>query len=340
MDCRMDRDFCRRKGFTDEEDIEQNVKDQSGLPRATNRFSAIHGSFVVRSFVIPLIFFASGVHLSLLILTRNACPDKSTSHQLSPPLSLLVEDHELLRSSNERKRYGHCKQFYLDIGSNIGVQVRKLFEPSRYPNAPVIPLFDTYFGTARNRSRKEGNLLCAIGIEMNPHHDVRLKALETHYQSTCGYGFYMLNGTAASTFDGEIDFWSDNKFQYNEWGATTVNGINNEKNGGVSVKVRAMDLAKFILDEIKPFASTVVMKLDIEGSEYKVFPHLLVHGAICEVVDLAFIEIHEGRAASEEQRQNLHNSLSILREAGCKVKLLTLDDESYLHDADSTLNTC
>ena len=28
----MDSDFCRRKGFTDEEDIEQNVKDQSGLP--------------------------------------------------------------------------------------------------------------------------------------------------------------------------------------------------------------------------------------------------------------------------------------------------------------------
>ena len=311
----------------------------------TNNNNKNNGSFFVcmRHFLIPFLFLVAVVQLLLLILTHYACPHHPKSQQLSaPPLPLsllpLEEDHHHHRMTAESKRYSHCKHFYLDIGSNIGVQVRKLFEPSRYPDAPVLPLFDTYFGTARNQSKNQGNLLCAIGIEMNPHHDTRLSALQTHYQNTCGYAFYVLNGTAASTLDGEIEFWSDNEFHHNEWGATTVHGINNHKKS--AVKVRALNLARFILDEVKPFASTIVMKLDIEGSEYKVFPHLLVQGALCDLVDLAFIEIHEGRASSEAQRQNLHNTFSMVREAGCKVKLLTLDDESYLHDADSTLNTC
>ena len=224
-----------------------------------------------------------------------------------------------------------CKRFYLDIGSNIGVQVRKLFEPSRYPNAPVLPLFDEYFGTQRNQDKG----LCAIGVEMNPHHDARLLALQQHYQHTCGYAFHVMNGTAASTFDGETVFWSDNQFQYNEWGASTIRSDRSSE----PVSVRAIDLATFILHEIKPIASTIVMKLDIEGSEYEVLPHLVAKGALCDV-DLAFIEIHK---TSSHKKDILHHALSLLKdgsEIGCKVKILTLDDETFLHDADKTINTC
>merc|ERR1711959_94768 len=39
-----------------------------------------------------------------------------------------------------------CTQIYLDIGSNVGVQVRKLFEPHLYPEASVLPIFDKVFG--------------------------------------------------------------------------------------------------------------------------------------------------------------------------------------------------
>ena len=47
-----------------------------------------------------------------------------------------------------------CQFVYLDLGSNKGVQIRKLFEPELYPGAAILPLFDKFFG-GRNQRRKD-----------------------------------------------------------------------------------------------------------------------------------------------------------------------------------------
>ena len=39
-----------------------------------------------------------------------------------------------------------CYHVYLDVGSNIGVQVRKLFQPKEYPGAGAIKVFREAFG--------------------------------------------------------------------------------------------------------------------------------------------------------------------------------------------------
>ena len=41
---------------------------------------------------------------------------------------------------------GRCKHIYLDMGSNRGVQIRKLYEPDLYFNATIIPFFNEHFG--------------------------------------------------------------------------------------------------------------------------------------------------------------------------------------------------
>ena len=56
------------------------------------------------------------------------------------------------------------------MGSNVGVQVRKLFEPSLYPKAPFVNVFDKEFGTVEARKKS----VCAVGFEPNPHHTKRL----------------------------------------------------------------------------------------------------------------------------------------------------------------------
>ena len=66
-----------------------------------------------------------------------------------------------------------CTHLYLDVGSNIGVQVRKLFEPNRYPNAPIHSLFKKTFSKAKK--------LCALGFEANPLHTKRLKEIQNCY---------------------------------------------------------------------------------------------------------------------------------------------------------------
>ena len=59
-----------------------------------------------------------------------------------------------------------CFHIYLDMGSNAGVQVMKLFQPEWFPNADVIPVYNTFFGTIEERRRP--NHVCVVGFEPNP----------------------------------------------------------------------------------------------------------------------------------------------------------------------------
>ena len=43
----------------------------------------------------------------------------------------------------------NCTSFFLDVGSNVGVQVRKLYEPHRYPASPIGSMFAAAFGRRR-----------------------------------------------------------------------------------------------------------------------------------------------------------------------------------------------
>jgi hypothetical protein len=229
--------------------------------------------------------------------------------------------------------FAHCRQVYLDVGSNIGVQVRKLFEPARYPHAEVLPLFDRHFGARRPPPPD----LCAIGVELNPSHTPRLRALEAHYRHTCRYSVRFLTETAAANHNGTVDFWSDGDLAHLEWGAST------RMSDQPRQTVRALDLARFILDELLPFASTIVMKLDVEGAEYELLPRLLATGALC-AMDLVFLEEHPSSRAPAQKALFEHAKALLLvhdhAQTGCRVRLSLLDDESYLHDADATLNTC
>ena len=46
------------------------------------------------------------------------------------------------------RRFG-CVAAYLDIGTNIGVQVRKLFEPHRYKGSLFVHIFHQVYGGVR-----------------------------------------------------------------------------------------------------------------------------------------------------------------------------------------------
>ena len=71
---------------------------------------------------------------------------------------------------------GRCQHAYLDVGTNLGVQLRKLFEPERYRGAPVLRVFHEAFGPP------PWCRVCALGAEPNPLHRSRLDELERAYR--------------------------------------------------------------------------------------------------------------------------------------------------------------
>ena len=81
-----------------------------------------------------------------------------------------------------------------------------------------------------------------------------------------------------------------------------------------------------------PFASVIVMKLDIEGAESDIIPRLVLIGTNLVVtgvlfnVDFVFMEQHPNKAASKEQEDFFLKALSLMEgPSGCKVKLSTID---------------
>ena len=269
----------------------------------------------------------------------------------------------------------NCTMAYLDVGSNIGVQIRKLFEPHLYrmvkPNQreyvpidgkssfvgvpPVLSVFDEKFGSDKCR-------VCAFGFEPNPNHHSRLELLQSHLKSL-GFGVHVFYAAAAE-LDGVVHFRFTNAsaatIHAEDWGAKRVASAAEETearedNSAGLVGVKAIDLVR-ILDAVDAGLTRkarevglerhgpVVMKLDIEGSEFGVLPHAMLMGSFCRVVDLAFIEWHDrffnanrkdaskGQltlAVAHEMHKMLHAAISSNK---CKTELSVLDDETFLHD--------
>lgn len=185
-----------------------------------------------------------------------------------------------------------CCHVYLDVGSNIGVQIRKLFEPTKYPGYKVASTFNKHFGALGSSRQKN---VCALGLEANPRHAPRLAEIAAAYNAR-GWRTHFLAPVAASVANGKVTFYpgpvdhdsggggrGGNATQW--WGSTVANKYNREKGSAPPVTVPRVNLAdlvqRSILGRAKPAGCTsprVVMKIDIEGGEFDVLPHMLASG--------------------------------------------------------------
>lgn len=229
-----------------------------------------------------------------------------------------------------------CWHVYLDVGTNVGNQIRKVFEPQRFPLAPILPVYDTYFGTSRARAET----VCAVGFEPNAVHETRLGELAQRYNAL-GYRTHMMLNVAAATREGNVTFFRDVSFsgkRNHEWGASMVRptSLRLPHQRQLVITVPTVDLAQWIRREVlqrrlparpagaAPGPPRVMMKLDIEGAEHRVLPHLLEQGVLCRL-DYMYAEYHTvppeaGYDAHLEAR--MRNATS-----SCGLELTSLDDE-------------
>ena len=174
-----------------------------------------------------------------------------------------------------------CDYLYFDLGSNIGVQIRKLFEPEKYPNAPVLPLFDLFFGDVQ--SRRES--VCAFGFEVNTKHQQRLEEVEACYGQMGWKTEFQME--AVWTADETVPNHAD-PTDY-ALGETIVN-----ETAGAESLVPAVDIAEFVRKKVKQYRpKSVLMKLkmDIGTKEHELLPHMLEGDIFCrKFVTAAFLE--------------------------------------------------
>lgn len=238
------------------------------------------------------------------------------------------------------ERWQDCSQgIYLDVGTNVAVQIRKLYEPEQFPGAKVIPVFDKFFG--RNRKK-----VCAVGFEPNSVHTAYLKTANAYFRKY-SMPAYVFTEIAVWSHRGNTTFFTDPLAPKNrhEWGASLALWHDVTQNSSTTVQL--VDLHNFILDYVVSIvrdvqqktgiAPPVIMKMDIEGAEFVVMPALIVSGALCHV-DIVYAEWHRDRmrlampGRSNMTASEMLSAFEALRATNndCKVKFMNLDDETYV----------
>jgi hypothetical protein len=253
-----------------------------------------------------------------------------------------------------------CYNVYIDVGTNIGVQIRKLYEPDKFPRAYVHSIFNSKFGNVTERLKSTsdgGHMVCAIGFEPNSHHTSYLKEMESSY-AKCGWNIKIMKETAASDRNGLTTFYSDESYRNMEWGGgilpPSINNVAiNRKTNTESQEFQDVTLIR-LSDFLKNTVATrrlpeappnsmhpnVVMKMDIEGSEVDVIPDLLFTGGL-QFINNIMVEWHERLEKLDYRRkaqQQLRNIIRTLSEYSDTMKhhrakfdfnLINLDDETY-----------
>lgn len=294
------------------------------------------------SFLSKATIFLLGTSLGLIFMRTW---DASTFLRQNSGNIFLPNTSSIIMSSRQSLADG-CYHVFLDVGANIGVHGRFLFEPQQYPDAHrARDIFDAQWG-----NRRDNRDICVFAFEPNPAHAAKLKANSEAY-AALGWRYHVVN-QAAGDRAGSLTFYHNGDEEFGEWAF----GVKKWHDGAQSVSVPVIRLVDWVEQHIVhraiPSATygnyeggpKVVMKMDVEGTEFVLLPDLIFSGKICSV-DFVFGEFHEGAAPLEfpgqdfslgdvEQTTQLRTSLlDVIRSPrNCRTVFSLGDDESYLHD--------
>lgn len=176
------------------------------------------------------------------------------------------------------------KHIFIDLGACTGESIT-LFKKS-YPNS------DDFF---------------IHSFEAFPSN---FQSLEASYGNV---GTIKLYNVAAHTESTRVKFHHGSKYSSSLRPDKLSGGISKDK----FIEIDAIDIAQFIIDNFSK-DDYIVLKMDIEGSEYDILPHLLDTGVLQEYVNELYGEWHWRKIGgiSEESHNRL---VSRLDKAGFKM---------------------
>lgn len=275
---------------------------------------------------------------------------EQTVHQVSLRRTSELESPS---STSKPRLLDGCYHIFLDVGANIGVHGRFLFEPDKY-NETVIAgkFFDQEFGKQRDNRD-----FCVVAFEPNPRQKKRLESLANAYKAM-GWRYHYIPAGIGDR-DGNMTFYHLHDERHMEWGFGSIRKVDPLGFAGQEEHVPVIRLASWLENEVrnrraipeKKFGEyekpKVVMKFDVEGLEFMVLPDLLLSGSLCSTVDFLFGEFHYQDLFyplefpehnftlkdSTEAREFANNAIRMMQVSrSCITKYDCRDDESYLKD--------
>lgn len=302
-------------------------------------------------YLIKIFLFFGCVSTILTLLLNEKVIASVTGNEKS------VGNNSIITTTTTTKLADGCYHVLLDVGANIGIHARFLFEPDLYPESKTsVATFAKEFG-----SQRDNHDYCVFSFEPNPKFEQRHLALEKAY-AEMGWRYTPIFA-GASNEDGNFTFFhthmekAEQETGFSALASKTLYGTD-----ATPKIVPIIRLASWIQKEVEgrqlptPHSNTtsepkVIMKLDIEGLEFKVFPDLLTTGALCNNIHFLMGEFHyapghhnyypmnltaDGKHALNIRKEGQQLAKALLRMIditdGCLTRYSLDDDESYNND--------
>ena len=218
-----------------------------------------------------------------------------------------------------------CLGYFIDLGGNRGDTIDKFYSGYFSDLQGRRGLFVQGESTLK-LSMQDLERVCVLSFEASPKW-TKLLTEAREKQTRLGRHVFVYPETAVDLFWGHITLYVD-ELSTNGWATSTnpfkkliiersedklklrkVKGDRNMLKREAIVK--AADLTS-MLQVLSLTRKPIVLKMDIEGAEFKILPHLLVNGHICTVVSHLFIEWHFDIMKNSLVPENMHENLSYL----------------------------
>ncbi|TPX72810.1 hypothetical protein SpCBS45565_g00112 [Spizellomyces sp. 'palustris'] len=201
------------------------------------------------------------------------------------------EEYAKLSKIKGNQSFKASRPIFIDLGANRGDSIRVFQkEPgSKWVQDFPKPYFFEY-----------SDFECYL-FEANPLFTKDLEETKTFYaEKEQPVKVHIHPGTIVSTKDGftemaidtlsvENDFWGSSIYQWSDDGKENKKG---------TTKLPSVNFSKFLIKNFRK-EDYVVVKMDIEGAEYEVLPHLVETGAY-KLIDVLLVEWHPRHPAFKE----------------------------------------
>ncbi len=182
---------------------------------------------------------------------------------------------------NERKNNREPRNIFLDFGANKGDSVKSFVSDENAQGGQSLKM----------RGKDGGWEIFAF--EANPVFDSVLIGLESEINDKGINKLKVFYSTAISYEDGIVEFYLDTVNEKQDfWGSSLLESHPDViASGKTSVKVPCVDIHTFITKNFLP-KDYVIIKLDIEGTEFQIFRHMFLKGTI-DYIDEFYVEFHD-----------------------------------------------
>jgi hypothetical protein len=237
-----------------------------------------------------------------------------------------------------------CRYVFLDLGSNIGIHVRFLYEPYLYSRQPYSShVFDLHFPVLRNRTD-----VCAVGFEPNIRHEARLNNLHRYYGQWGLRAYWIIS--AVSDYMGTTEFAHQGDVNENEFGFQKHGiGIHEKRDVGAPdmITVQVTNITEFILTTVRGRkipekllesdpVPAVIVKMDVEAEEKVILPALFRTDAICEIKEITMEWHFKKHQPFDHFLFGDKDFMDLLprqqNNTNCRFNIVEFDTEAHLHD--------